>query len=170
MKTPILLCILIGLLTLTVSWANAQSAVGVGVRSHVLHTEFEEYPFDDGDISYVAGYEYHDKAGYWQLLVGYTPDVGDGTVVDSIITPQLNLLLQDGAWLAGVGILGSYVETTLETTDWTDVYWQVMLGFEIPLPIFKLELLAYYPFESWSTFGDFDTDDIEFGGLAKFMF
>lgn len=169
MKTPRLLCILVALLAFTTPWTNAQSGIGMGVRSHVLHTEFEEYPFDEGDLSYVVGYEYHDQAGYWQFLVGYTPDVGDGTVVDSIITPQLNLLIQDRAWLAGVGILGSYVETELET-DWTDIYWQVMLGFELPLPIFKLELLAYYPFESWSTFGDFDTDDIEFGALAKFMF
>ncbi len=169
MKKTALLTLLVALLTLCAPWANAQSAAGVGLRSHVLHTEFEEYPFDNGDISYVVGYEYHDKTGYWQFLVGYTPEVGDGTVVESIITPQLNLLMQDGVWIAGGGILGSYVETELEN-DWTDVYWQVMLGFEITLPICSLEILAYYPFESWSTFGDFDTDDIEFGGLAKFMF
>ena len=169
MKKTAFLTILVAVLTLCTPWANAQSAAGLGLRSHVAHTEFEEYPFDDGDLSYIVGYEYHDQAGYWQLLVGYTPDVGDGTVVESIITPQLNLLIQDRAWIAGAGILGSYVETELET-DWTDIYWQVMLGFEIPLPIFRLEIIAYYPFESWSTFGDFDSDDIEFGLLTKFMF
>ncbi len=167
MKTITLLATVALLTALMIPQAEAQSAVGLGIRSHVLHTEFEEYPFDDGDLSYIAGYEYHDNNGYWQLLVGYTPDVGDGTVVDSIITPQLNLLIQDGIWLAGVGVLGSYVETT-EDSDWTDVYWQVMLGLELPLPIFKLDILAYYPFESWSTFGDFDTDDIEFGAFARF--
>lgn len=169
MKTTTLLATVALLTALVIPCAKAQSTLGLGLRGHVLHTEYEEYPFDDGDLSYIAGYEYHDQAGYWQFLVGYTPEVGDGAMVDYIITPQLNLLLQDGAWLAGVGVLGSYIKTDLDD-DWTDVYWQVMLGFSLPLPIFELEVLAYYPFESWSTFGDFDTDDIEFGGFAKFEF
>ncbi len=169
MKTSVLTASFVALIVLCSAAFAGGSGAGIGVRSHVLHTQYEEYPFADDDISYVVGYEYHDNAGYWQLLVGYTPDVGDGTVVDSIITPQLNLLFQDRAWIAGVGVLGSYVKTEQEN-DWTDIYWQVMLGFEFPLPIFRLEVLAYYPFESWSTFDEFDSDDIEFGALAKFMF
>ena len=147
----------------------AASAVSAGGRYHARHTTFEELPFDKGDISYTVGYEYHDQAGCWQLLVGYTPEVADGLAVDSVITPQLNLLIKDRAWIAGTGILGSYIETELES-DWTDVYWQVMLGFELPLPVFKLEILAYYPFESWSEFDEFDTDDLEYGLSMKFMF
>jgi hypothetical protein len=147
----------------------AESAVSAGGRYHARHTTFEELPFDKGDISYTVGYEYHDQAGYWQLLVGYTPEVADGLAVDSVITPQLNLLIKDRAWIAGTGILGSYIETELES-DWTDVYWQVMLGFELPLPVFTLEILAYYPFESWSDFDEFDTDDLEYGLSMKFMF
>jgi hypothetical protein len=169
MKTPAILLLLCLFLGTSVTNVFSESAVSIGARNHVLHSEYAEYPFMDDDLSYTIGYEYHDRAGYWQLLVGYTPEVGDGTAIESIITPQLNLLIQDRAWLAGVGILGSYVETP-ERTDWTDVYWQVMLGFEIPLPIFKLELLAYYPFESWRTFSDFDSDDIEYGGSLKFSF
>ena len=148
---------------------HAQSAVSAGARYHAKHSAFEELPFENGDISYTLGYEYHDKAGYWQLLVGYTPEVGDGMLVDYIITPQLNLLIKDSVWIAGTGILGSYIETELES-DWTDVYWQVMLGFEFPLPAFSLELLAYYPFESWNEFDEFDTDDLEYGLSMKFMF
>ncbi len=144
--------------------------VSAGARGHIEHTQYLEYPFEDGDLSYTIGYEYHDRSGYWQLILGYTPEVGDGTVIESIITPQINLIVQDRGWLAGVGALSSYVETAEGRTDWTDVYWQVMLGFEIPLPMLTFEALAYYPFEKWSTFSDFDSDDIEFGGSLKFAF
>jgi hypothetical protein len=183
MKTPILLTIMCGLLTLCMPYAQASSAIGVGARRHVQHTAYEDYPYGDGDLSYTIAYEYHDAAGYWQLMVGFTPDVeartedeGDGTgeedegtVVDSIITPQINLMIEDRMWLAGVGILSDYIETS-EDTEWSDIYWQVMLGLLIPLGNLELEVLAYYPFEDWGTIGDFDVDDIEFGASIKFLF
>jgi len=169
MKTPTVIYSLCALLTFGIQLAEAQSGASVGIRRHSLHSSFEELPFEDGDLTYTVGYEYHDQAGYWQLQVGYTPEVGDGIAVNSVITPELNLMIQDRAWVAGVGVLGSYIETELES-DWMDVYWQVMFGLTLPLPICKIEILAYYPFESWSSFSDFDTDDIEYGASLKFMF
>ena len=156
-------------------FTNAQSGVSAGVRQHIMHSEFEELPFEDGDLTYTIGYEYHDKHGYWQLLVGYTPEVGieelglDEMATDYVITPQLNLIIQDGVVLAGAGILKSYIETE-DDSDWTDIYWQIMLGFEIPLGAIRLELLAYYPFETWGDIDEFSGSDIEFGGSIKYLF
>lgn len=164
----------LSLLTAAASLAQAQqSAVSVGARQHSEHSQFEEIPFQDNDLTYTLGYEYQEQAGYWQLLVGYTPEIGDETLEKSVITPQLNFVVQDNIWLGGVGILGSYIETEAESeteSDWTDMYWQVMLGVEIPVPIFDLEVLAYYPFEDWGEFSEFDTDDVEFGAALKYPF
>ena len=190
MKTDMLLTIICGLLTLCMPYARATSAIGVGARHHVQHTAYEDYPYADGDLSYTIAYEYHDAAGYWQLMVGFTPDVGErtavegdsttvegegtteeeaGAVVESIITPQINLMIEDRIWLAGVGILSDYIETS-EDTEWSDIYWQVILGILVPIGNLELEILAYYPFEDWGTIGDFDADDIEFGASIKFLF
>ena len=149
---------------------SPNSAVGLGVRRHVLHSTFQDLPFEDGDLTYTLGCEYHDQSGYWQLLVGYTPEVGEGDLVDFVITPQLNLIIQDRIFLAGGGILGSYIESKDEGGDWTSVYWQFMLGLEIPIGPLNLEIMSYYPFEGISELSDFDLGDIEYGGSLKYYF
>jgi len=156
--------------------AIAGHALTAGARYHMRHSEYVELPFDDGDISYLLGYEYHESSAFWQLLVGFAPDISDGddgrgTGIDSVITPQINLLFEDRNWLGGVGVLASYIESEdSDANDWTDVYWQLMLGFRIPLPALNIDVMAYYPFERWNTLRDFDTSDIEYGLLLNFKF
>ncbi|MBT3193370.1 MAG: hypothetical protein HN341_12530 [Verrucomicrobia bacterium] len=170
MKTHPSLLVLCGLLALFAVRAGAESAVSMGARYHTEHSVFTELPFEDGDMSYSLGYEYHDASGYWQIMVGYAPGAGSGTnSVDSVITPQINLLLSDRSWIGGVGALASYIEGPDES-DWTDVYWQVMFGLEIPIGSLKLEILTYYPFEEWGGFSDFEMDDLEFGASLKYFF
>jgi hypothetical protein len=144
-------------------------AVSAGIRRHTDHSVMTELPFDEGDISYTAGWEIHDPSGYWQLLIGYTPEVGGTNAVDYVITPQLNLLLEDRGWQAGVGVLGSYVKTDAGS-DWTDVYWQFLLGFTLQLPAFSVDIVSYYPFKSWGDLSDFDTGDLEFGVMFKLFY
>ena len=156
------------------SQGRAQSVVSAGARYHSRHSQFTELPYANGDMSYVLGYEYHDAGGFWQFLLGYAPTIskgsdGRGAGVESVLTPQLNLLLEDRNFIAGVGILASYISAE-GGDDWTDVFWQVMAGYEIPLPLFKLELMVYYPFEKWKTFRDFKTGDLEFGASLKRSF
>jgi len=155
--------------------ASAAQAISAGARYHMRHSEYAELPYDDGDLSYLLGYEYHENNAFWQLLVGYAPDITtgdeDGTGAKSVVTPQLNLFFADGNWLGGVGILASYIDTEdSESSDWTDVYWQLMLGLQLPLPVLDVELMAYYPFEKWSTLSEFEAGDIEFGVQIKFKF
>ncbi len=156
--------------------AVAGHALAAGARYHQQHSEYLELPFDEGDMSYLLGYEYHEGNAFWQLLVGFAPDIsegeeGRGAGIDSVITPQINLIFEDRNWLGGVGALASYIKAEdSDADDWTDVYWQLMLGFQIPMPALHVEFMAYYPFEKWSTLSDFDAGDIEYGLLLKFKF
>jgi hypothetical protein len=182
MKTNILLALVVSMLCLTQYQASASHALAAGARYHARHSQYVELPFDKGDISYLLGYEYQEAAAFWQLLVGYAPSIGEGTDgrglgVDSVVTPQINLFFEDRNWLAGVGVLASYIilddkviADPEREDDWTDVYWQVMLGYQIPLKIYNIEIMAYYPFEKWNTFRDFEGRDIEFGLLLKRRF
>ncbi len=156
--------------------AIAGHALCAGARYHMRHSEYLELPFDDGDFSYLLGYEYHENSAFWQLLVGYVPDIsegddGRGAGIDYVITPQINLLFEDRNWIGGVGVLGSYIEAEdSDASDWTDVYWQLMLGFKIPLPALPVELMASYPFETWDALSEFDGGDIEYMLLLNFNF
>jgi len=158
--------------------AIAGHALTGGARYHMLHSEYVELPFDEGDLSYLLGYEYHEGSAFWQLLVGYAPDIsegddGRGIGVNSVITPQINLIFEDRNFLGGVGVLASYIEMEDEVdleSDWTDVYWQLMLGYQIPLPAFQVEIMAYYPYEKWELLSDFDFGDIEYGLQFKRRF
>jgi len=158
--------------------ARAQFGIVAGARRHAEHSAFKELPFADGDMSYTVGCEYHDLSGYWQFIVGYAPDVGTNTTpnaagvsnkVDYVLTPQLNMLVVDGIWIGGMGVMASQVKTEL-TDDWTDIYWQFMFGIEIATPIIRLEILAYYPFENWGELSEFDFGDIDYGGALKIVF
>ena len=159
--------------------AKGKSQFSVGLRQHVDHSDFDEYPFDNDTLSYGAAYEYHDKSAFWQLAVLYTEDVDTVTSasgpipstseVDYILTPQLNLIFNEEYWRAGAGILGNYVVTD-DDKDWADPYWQFMLGIGFPVMAFKADFYAYYVYEDWGSLGDVDFDDIEFGGWLGFAF
>jgi len=147
---------------------------GVGARYHTTHDAFAEYPFRDGDLTWQAGMEFHEGIGFWQLLVGYTPSVDlspeEGLPeIDSVITPQLNLILQDQGWLAGTGILASYIETEFES-DWSDLYWQTMIGYQFKMQYFTLDLMGVYAFDDWDNISDFDFDNVEFSAMLKRSF
>lgn len=154
-----------------------------GLRQHADHSVAEEIPFGNNDVSYGVAYEVYDSGGLWQFAVSLTPDVSEREnvdtnnlmTVDQVITPELNLIMQDGPWLMGVGALMSYVEQENsegeDETEWTDVYWQFMLGFQMPFTqSSKLKICAYYPFEDWGDIGDFEFDDLDFGGWVSFRF
>lgn len=147
-----------------------RSMVSVGARQHAAHSEFEELPFDDGDISYGVAYEYHEMTGYWQVALDYAPDVSGTNSTDYVVTPQISLIFKDRAWRGGLGLLKSYIRDNDGEADWTDFYWQMILGLDIPLLGMEFNVLAYYVFEEWGEVGDFDVDELEFGAWLKFSF
>jgi len=166
---PIVAVVILALLFLTVRVSFAEGAFGAGVRRHAQHSVFEDLPFDDGDLSYGIAYEYHDKKAYWQLGVGYAPQPGTNGV-DYVVTPQLNLIVKDRVWRAGIGVLDRYVEMEDGENDWTDVYFQFLTGIHLPVFGMDFDVLAFYPFAEWGDISDFDFDDIDYGAWLTFSF
>ncbi len=161
-------------LFVTSTLAAAVNVYSIGARYHTTHSRYEEYPFRSGDLTYQAGIEFHEGIGFWQIILGYTPSpkgILDPELpeIDHIITPQLNLIIQDGGWLAGTGILASYIKDEIES-DWSKTYWQTMIGYQYDFQNFKLDIMAIYSFDRWSNISDFRFDNIEFSGMLKRRF
>lgn len=169
-KSTIVVIFLCSSLAVQVLSAKGEQRYAVGVRKHVDHSAFYDRPFGDGDISYGVAYEYHEEKVFWQLALDYTPDVEGTNGVDYVLTPQLTLIAKDRLWRGGVGVLTSYVSAD-DDDDWTGLNWQFLLGIHLGQPgSLGLDLSTYYMFEKWSAIGDFEWDDIEFGGRLSFPF
>lgn len=154
--------------------AATVSFYSIGARYHTTHTRFEDYPFRSGDISYQAGLEFHEGIGFWQLIMGYNPSPKsspdpEDPAVDYILTPQLNLILHDQGWLAGTGILSSYIKDE-EESDWSKTYWQTMLGYQFRFQYFTMDVMGIYSFDRWSNFSDFRFGNMEFSAMLKRRF
>jgi len=173
MKTYKLLFAVGALLTITsgVVLAAAGSGIDLGARYHTKHSAYAELPYADGDLTYALGYEIHDDNGLLQLLCGFTPDFKDHNEIDYGITPEANLLLTDGLFQGGLGILSTYTKNSAGKDDWMDLYWQWVLGLNVPLGTrLSIQANAYYVFESWSRLNKFAFDDVEFGGFLTYKF
>jgi len=71
----------------------------------------------------------------------------------------------------GLGILSTYTSGGPGGDDWMDLYWQWVLGLNVPLGNrFSLQANAYYVFESWSKLNKFTFEDVEFGGYLSYKF
>ena len=152
--------------------SSAFSAVSAGARYHVASSVLQGLPYGDGDLSYGLAYEYHENAGFWLLGVDYTPSVSYYDT-DYTLTPQIDLILQDRYVVGGLGALATWSSLPSSSTrsEWSDVYYQFILGFDFQIGgSFDIRALAYYPFADWGKLGDFSTDDVEYGGYLVFRF
>lgn len=165
----------VAVLMLAASGMNLQAGdhgLAVGARYHQEHSVFEELPFEDGDIAYGLAYEYHENNAYWQLAVNVAPDINGTNALEYVITPQINLIATDNMWRAGVGVLASYLmpEDDAVDEDWTDIYWQLMVGLVFPIGAMNLEVQAFYVLEAWDEITEFDFSDIEYGAWLGYRF
>ncbi len=148
--------------------ASTAQVVDLGARYHQKHSEFISLPYTDGDWTYGVAYEIHEANALLQLACGYTPEFADYKDLDYGITPEANLLLKDGIFQGGLGVLSTY---TQGDGEWMDMYWQWVLGLNIPLgKSFSIQANAYYVFEDWNSLSEFDFGDIEFGGYLGYKF
>ena len=152
--------------------AAGSQVLDLGARYHMKHSEFTSLPYADGDLSYGLGYEIHDENGLLQLICGVTPDFKDHKDLDYGITPEGNLLFADGIFQGGLGILSTYTSGGADGSgDWMDLYWQWVLGLNIPLGNrLAIQANAYYVFESWSKLNKFAFEDVEFGAYLGYKF
>ncbi len=147
--------------------AQAQQALSLSGRYHRDQPDFAEYPFGDGDLSYMVAWETHNEDALIQIGADVCPVFDDNEAVDYAVSPQFNLLLKDRIYRGGLGVLSTYTKGDDED-EWMDMYWQFLLGLSFELPA-KLSLDAYaiYPFKDWGSLGDFGVDHIEYSaGLA----
>lgn len=142
--------------------AAGMNALAVGARYHVASVVLPELPYDDGDLSYGVAYELHEENAFWQLAVSGAPELNGNVEADYVITPELNLILKDRMFRGGVGIMDSYVETPVDS-EWTDLYYQLILGLSAPIRKVNVAVYAYYPFADWDKLNEFDWEDVEFG-------
>ncbi len=149
-----------------------QQGLSFQFRQYDTHKEFEDRPFVDGDLGYGLAYEIRDVYGSWQLGALYTPDAGEDNTYDYAVTPFLNLIIKDRIFLAGLGIQKDYLPKTDTTSDdWTPLYWDLMLGLEIPIGrSLALTGMAVYDFERWGDIGKFGFDDVEFAAALTLLF
>jgi hypothetical protein len=163
--------LMVGLMAVTLAGmvnAGSVKVIDAGARYHMQHSDFETLPYADGDMTYCAGLEFHEANALIQLICGYTPEFSDYEVLDYGITPEANLLMKDGVFQGGLGILSTY---TNGDGEWMDLYWQWVLGLNFPLgKRFSLQANAYYVYEDWGSLGGFDFGDIEYGGYLGYKF
>ena len=148
-----------------------QSAVSVGIEYHSANPAFEGYPYGDGDLSYGLAYEVHNQLAYWQFAVSYAPNATGTNTIDSVITPELNLITKDTFWRGGIGILNSYAPSNVEgADDWLGFYGHFILGVGFDLGKIGVDLHAYYPFSDFGELSEFDTNGIEYGAWIRYVF
>lgn len=145
-------------------------ALGAGVRYHAKPFVAETLPYDDGDLSYMLAYEYHEGPAFWQVAVDAANDLTGQTGVNRIITPQINLISSQGIWQLGAGILRSYVNKEETGNEWTSVYWQLIAGVSIPFSKIQFDVNAYYVLDKWGDIGEFKASDLEFAGRLTYFF
>ena len=144
--------------------------IGMGMVYHKAHSDFEDLPFRDGDLTYTMSYEYHEGIGYWLLGIGFTPSIDGNSDIDHVITPELSLVIKDRIYRAGIGILKSYISDKNDEIDDTDIYYRFNLGLNLPFSThFCVDMNALYVFEKWRDI-DFEFGDIEYGIIFNYIF
>jgi hypothetical protein len=173
MKKSLAIMLVLTAAVITYAEAPLSHMVGVGARYHQESSVYPDLPYGDGDISYLISYELHDTGSDYalQFALDFANDFSkDGTEeIDYTITPQMNIILKDKIWRGGLGMLYPYVKDEAGT-DWGDLYYQVFAGLGHRVNNIEGTILAYYPFDSFGDFSDFETSEIEFGVFVSFAF
>jgi hypothetical protein len=169
MKTPRSLALVLLVLCVASAQAGqqARSRFGGGVRYYSGHDTEIAAPFDN-DTSYGLVYEYHEGGAFWQFGVSYATSMGSNDV-DAVITPEINLMASDGGWRGGMGVLASYIETE-DDDDWSDIYYQFILGFDIPIGSLALSVQTYYVFDDFDNLDEFDIDELDVSAYLMYQF
>ncbi len=169
----VLIGIVAAMLPVVSSAQTTYGNLGIGVRRHVEHSEFDELPFGKRDHSLSVSYEFHESEAYWQLGLSYTPDLsrheGEADAPKDAWTPEINLIAKDRFYHAGVGVASTY--TDHDGGDWTSIYWQFLMGIRMELTRkISISGYGYYPFRRWSDLPEFSLSDIEYGVRLGFRF
>lgn len=157
-------------------WQVAGSDVHayLGARYHANSSVLPGLPFESGDFSGLIGLEFHEKAAYWQMLLGAAsgPE-GLGFDTRYVLTPQMNLLLKDGSFLGGVGILRSHIDPDVPgiKSGWSKTYYQFLFGYDFSAgKRMSINVFVLYPFLRWGELKEFSGSDLEYKAGLSFSF
>lgn len=168
-------CVLLAGLIWAGHWTTAKGqtsySVSMAGRYHAENAALPDLPYGDGDWSAMLGLEAREGVAYWQLGVDMAYGAELNSDVSAILTPQLNLLMVDRSIVGGLGILSTYTQDDVLGDNWTDIYYQFSLGFEIPLgKRLKLTALAHDVFADWSKLSEFEFDDLDYSLGVRYLF
>lgn len=159
--------ILVGLVCCIVLVASiqtyAESGLALGGRYHQDHGTFTELPYSQGDLSYGVMYEIFEKgASVLQLGCSMTPEFDNAPDLDYALTPEMNLMMRDGIFQGGFGLMSSYLSKLDGDSEWMDLYYQFLLGLRFDLSKkVSFQINASYVYAEWDEIFDFDFSDVE---------
>lgn len=153
--------------------ASRSHKVSFTARLHRENSVFESMPYGESDLGWLLAYEYHEGIGFWQTGVEFSNRPSKNQQIDYVLTPQINLILKDRIYRAGLGIRWNYLKSLDSDIEnnWSDLYWQFAIGLAYPI-LDQLEVGAYsyYVFEEWSELDQFNVGDIEYGISISYQF
>lgn len=144
--------------------------VALMAKRHSTHRNFERRPYANKDMSYGAFFDIMEGSAGWRLGAMYGSGLTGAFEADTVITPEITLLLQDGIWETGVSVLRDYVDSEAGS-GWERFYYQIQLGVNIPFgPRGSIGAAAFYPMEKLNKISDFSFRDLDYGLVARIRF
>ncbi|MCC5846497.1 MAG: hypothetical protein JJU29_00265 [Verrucomicrobia bacterium] len=149
--------------------ASATDVAGT-IKQHSEHSAMPDRPYGKNDNSFGAYMEFFEGPAGWRIGAAFSDDLSGPFEADRVITPEITLLFQDGAWEAGVSVLKDYLKIE-DNTGWKSTYFQFQLGLNMPFgKKGSVGIHTFYPFESWGKLSEFKFDDLDFGITVRYRF
>jgi len=140
------------------------------VKQHDARPNFEERPYGKDDISYGLFLDVFEGVGGWRFGASFSEDLTGRPVVDSVVTPEITLLVVDQIWETGLSILVDYLDIEGDE-GWGDVYFQAQFGINFPVGNrFSLGAHAFYPMENWEDLFDIGFSDLDLAVQFRIFF
>jgi len=148
----------------------AQKGVSVQMKQHEARTDFDERPYGKDDISYGLFLDLFEGIGGWRFGATFSDDLSGLPLVDSVVTPEVTLLVVDRIWETGISLMVDYVDAD-GSAEWGDIYFQTQLGINFPLSDrILLGGHVFYPMESITDLVDFGFSDLDMAIQLRIMF
>jgi hypothetical protein len=147
-----------------------QKGVSVMVKQHEARSDFSERPYGNDDLSYGVYLDLFEGVGGWRFGAAMSDDLSGVEGVDTVITPEITLLVVDQLWETGISALMDYVDTE-GGSEWGDIYFQTQLGINVPVSDrIQMGVHIFYPMESITDIVDFSFSDLDMAVQLRVMF
>lgn len=155
----------------TLCLSSLQAAdIAAMVKQHSDHSKFSDRPYGKSDLSYGGFFEFFDGPAGWRLGAMYGSGLSGKGEADSVITPEITLLLQDGLWETGISALIDYIDED-GNTGWSDHYYQFQLGLNLPFgKNLSVGAHAFYALDKIQNITDFRFNNLDYGLTLRLKF